>query len=414
MENISTGVFAGCSNLTDVYFSGTKTEAEAILLGTGNTYLSSATWHCSDGDSEGIGPTSGTCGSKLTWALSSDGTLTISGTGAMSNYTSSSGTPWEAKKSSIKKLVVNSGVTSIGDYALSGCSNLTSVSLPSGLKTLGSYAFSGCNFVSITLPNTVTSIGNHCFNWCERLRNITLSSSLITIGYNAFYECRVLSGIELPDSVTSIGTSTFEDCSNLQTVKLSEGMTEIPNRGFAYCALSEVIIPEGITSIGERAFSSNSTLTTLYLPLTLENISTGAFAGCSNLTDVYFSGTKTEAEAILLGTGNTYLSSATWHFNAGSTQSTTILTLPNMLSVIESEAFAGVNAQTIIIPASVDEIGSKAFANCPNLETLYFEGSPYSIALNILAGCSNVTVSAVQGSSAEKWAVRAGFPVVYH
>ena len=172
-------------------------------------------------------------------------------------------------------------------------------------------------------------------------------------------------------------------------------------------------IPEGISSIGEYAFYSNNPLTTLYLPSTLENVSSSAFGGCTNLTDVYFAGTKAQAEAILIGTGNTCLSSATWHFN-GNPQSTGTLTLPAVLATIESEAFAGVGAKTIVVPASVDEIRSRAFANCTNLETLYFEGSPFSMASDILSGCNNVTVSVVQGSSAERWAKRYGFPVVYH
>ena len=88
--------------------------------------------------------------------------------------------------------------------------------------------------------------------------------------------------------------------------------------------------------------------------------------------------------------------------------------MPSALSTIESEAFAGVSAQRIIIPASVDEIESKAFANCAQLEMLVFEGSPYSIATDILSGCANVTISVSEGSSAEKWASRLGLTVVYH
>jgi len=160
-------------------------------------------------------------------------------------------------------------------------------------------------------------------------------------------------------------------------------------------------------------------LTTVYLPSTMEEIASGAFSECSSLTDVYFSGTQAMAEEILIGTNNTYLSSATWHCTGipeppEPPQPSPVLTLPSFLSTIEEEAFAGVSAEKIIIPASVDEIESKAFANCPNLEMIYFEGSPYSIANDILYGCENVTISVSQGSSAEKWATRRGYTVVYH
>ena len=366
------------------------------------------------GQLRGDRATSGTCGSNLTWALNGDDTLTISGTGAMTNYTSSTGTPWEARKSSIKKLVVNSGATTLGDYAFNGCVNLSAVTLPSGLKTVGSYVFSGCAaLVSITFPNTVTSLGDYCFSNCDKLRTVKLPGSLTSIGSDAFNNCSALTEIELPDSLTTLGSWAFSGCSNLQTVKLSSGMTGIPSYGFYYCAISELTIPEGISSIGQSAFYNNP-LTTLYLPSTLENVSSGAFSDCTNLSDVYFNGTQAEAEAILIGTNNTYLSSATWHFSSNPPQIITTLTLPSMLSTIESEAFAGVGAQMIIVPASVDEIESRAFADCTNLETLYFEGSPFSIASDILSGCNNVTVSVVQGSSAERWAKRYGFPVVYH
>ena len=97
-------------------------------------------------------------------------------------------------------------------------------------------------------------------------------------------------------------------------------MTSVPFWGFSGCVISELTIPEGITSIGEGAFNSNSTLTALYLPSTVENISTNAFGGCNNLSDVYFNGTQAEAEAILIGTGNTYLSSATWHCSDGDSE----------------------------------------------------------------------------------------------
>ena len=415
ITGIGTNAFNACSKLTVVNYAGTSVQKAAITIGSNNDTLMNADWYCSDGDSQGIGATSGTCGSKLTWALSNDGTLTISGTGAMNNYTSSSGTPWEARKSSVKTVVVGSGVTSIGDCAFSGCVNLSAVTLPSGLKTVGSSVFSGCDaLVSITFPNTVTSLGDSCFSGCDKLRTVNLSSALTSIGSNAFYYCGALTGIELPDSLTTLGSMAFESCYNLQTVKLSSGLNNIPYEGFWNCAISELTIPEGISSIGGSAFSSNNPLTTLYLPSTLENVSSSAFSGCSNLADVYFNGTQAEAEAILIGTGNTYLSSATWHFSSNPPQIITTLTLPSMLSTVESEAFAGVGAQMIIVPASVDEIESRAFADCTNLETLYFEGSPFSIASDILSGCNNVTISVVQGSSAERWAKRFGYTVVYH
>ena len=415
LTSVGTNAFNGCSNLTVVNYAGTSIQKASMSIGENNDPLTRADWYCSDDESQGIGATSGTCGSKLTWALSNDGTLTISGTGTMSNYTASSGSPWEARKSSIKTVVVGSGVTSVGDYAFNGCINLTAVNLSDGLKTIGNYVFNNCDsLVSITFPDTVTSIGSSCLRDCDKLRNVTLSNTLDSIGAYCFYNCDSLSSIELPDSITVIGPEAFETCNNLQTVKLSAGLTQISRECFYTCAIVELTVPEGIAVIGESAFSYNSTLSTLYLPSTLENVSSGAFSNCRNLSDVYYAGTQAEAEAVQIGTGNTYLSAATWHFTYTPPQIVTTLVLPNMLTTIESEAFSGIGAQMIVIPASVDEIESRAFADCPNLETLYFEGSPYSIAADILAGSKNVTVSVLQGSSAEKWAKRVGLSVIYH
>ena len=315
IENIASSAFSGCSNLADVYYAGTQEDAETILIGTGNTYLSGATWHCTNGDSEGVGATSGTCGAKLTWALSTDGTLTISGTGAMNNYTSSSGTPWEARKSTIKKVVVNSGATTIGDCAFSGCSNMTAISLPEGIKSIGSNALANCsNLKSLVLPNGLTSIGADAFYNCDRLTGITLPDTLESIGYEAFNECDALANITLPNSLTAINSWAFAFCRNLTTVQLSESLTRLPEYSFYYCRLSEVTIPEGMLAIGSYGFQGNNTLTTLYLPSTMENIASCAFSGCNNLADVYYAGTQAQAEEILIGTGNTNLTSANWHY----------------------------------------------------------------------------------------------------
>ena len=412
--SIGADAFRACAKLTVVNYAGTSVQKSAITIGANNGNLTEADWYCSDGESQGIGATSGTCGSRLTWALSNDGTLTISGTGTMSSYTSSSGTPWEARKGNIKTVVIGSGVTSVGDYAFNGCVNLIAVNLPDGVKTIGSYVFFDCDsLISISLPDSVTAIGAYCFYSCDNLRNITLSDSLDSIGSNCFYSCRSLSSIDLPDSLTSIGSWCFAYCNLLQSIILPGGMADVSSYCFSSSGLSELTLSEGITNINNNAFSSSS-LTSVYFPSTLENVSSNAFANCSSLSDVYFAGTRAQAEAILIGTGNTYLSAANWHFTDNPPQNLTTLTLPSMLTTIESEAFSGIAVHKIIIPDSVEVIESRAFADSLSLQELYFEGSPFSIANDILSGCDNVTISCLQGSSAARWANRYGLNVEYH
>ena len=442
LESIESSAFSGCVNLSEVYFAGTQAQAEAIQIGTGNNYLTSANWHCSDGDSEGMGASSGTCGSRLTWTLT-DGTLTISGTGAMSNYTSTGGTPWEARKNSIRTVIVNSGVTSIGDYAFCDCTNLVNVTLPDGLKTIGSVAFYNCDgLVSITLPSTVTSLGNSSFYGCDKLKSISLSDNLNSIGEYALAYCSSLTKISLPESLTTIGIFAFSDsylseivlpnnltnmgarvfdeCTNLSEVTWSASVTVVPSGTFGYGTYNPnriitMVLPEGVTGIGSNAFNGARQLTDLYLPASLESIESSAFSGCVNLSEVYFAGTQAQAEAIQIGTGNNYLTSANWHFGAVLPDNMTTLTLPASLRIIEEEAFAGVTAQQIIIPASVQTIGSSAFANCPNLLVVYFEGTSADIAGDLFTGCrNNVMISIPANSTLASWANTHGVQVIYH
>ena len=101
----------------------------------------------------------GTCGGNLTWALDSEGTLTISGTGAMTDYSNDSNAPWYSSRSSIKSVIIENGVTSIGDYAFCIYYSLTSATIPDSVTSIGDSAFSNCySLTSVTIPNSVTSM----------------------------------------------------------------------------------------------------------------------------------------------------------------------------------------------------------------------------------------------------------------
>ena len=195
---------------------------------------------------------SGTCGYNLTWTLS-NGTLTISGTGAMKDYYSYSRSPWYDYRSSIKSVIINDGVTSIGVCAFDGCSSLTSVTIPNSVTRIEDYAFSDCSkLTSITIPNSVTRIG-YSFYGCKSLTSInvdsnnpnyssvdgvlfnkekttlvaypggkqgayTIPNSVTSIGYTAFHGCSSLTSVTIPNSVTSIGESAFYGCDKLVDV----------------------------------------------------------------------------------------------------------------------------------------------------------------------------------------------------
>ncbi len=137
---------------------------------------------------------------NLTWKLDADGTMTISGTGAMKDYDYSANQSPVYCNSKVKKVVIEDGVTNIGERAFYDCSSLTSITIPDSVTRIGELAFSCCGLTSITIPSSVTSIGRY-----------------------AFYKCTGLTSITIPDSVTSIGDSAFSDCNSLKTISLSCG-----------------------------------------------------------------------------------------------------------------------------------------------------------------------------------------------
>ena len=164
---------------------------------------------------------SGTCGDNLTWTLS-NGILTISGTGAMKDYTydNKPTAPWYSYSSSIKTVIIEDGVTNIGNYAFAYCSSLT----------------------SITIPNSVTSIGYHAFEYCSSLTSISIPNSVTSIRFLAFFRCTGLTSITIPTSVTSIEYEAFEYCSSLTSVTLGNSVNTIGDHAFAGCSGLKAII----------------------------------------------------------------------------------------------------------------------------------------------------------------------------
>ena len=256
---------------------------------------------------------SGTCGDNLTWNLT-NGVLTISGTGAMEDYTSSSKAPWFAYSNSINSVVIGDGVTSIGEWAFSNCNGMTSATIGNSVASIGDYAFFECSALTSTgIPNSVTTIGNSAFIRCTSLESVVIPGSVTRFGNYAFYQCNSLSSVVIVYGVTSIGIHAFDECSNLASVSLPNSITSIEEASFRNCSsLTSVTIPNSVISIGESAFRSCTSLTSVSIPNSVKSIGNGAFAGGWSLASVEISNSVTSIDESAFG-GCSYITNISNH-----------------------------------------------------------------------------------------------------
>lgn len=210
---------------------------------------------------------SGACGEGLEWSLSG-AVLTISGSGAMTEYGDELLPPWYAQREEITTLVLPEGLTSIGRYAFLGCSKLGSASLPSTVTRIGEYAFSECTALrTVLLGSGLTQIAEGAFSACETLTAISLPQSLQTIGDKAFYRCASLSAVAVPSSVTELGASVFAYCYSLVRATVNAPLVRLPSWTFYGCAkLADVQLPAQMKDYGEYAFQDCTSLSTVFTP----------------------------------------------------------------------------------------------------------------------------------------------------
>ncbi len=169
----------------------------------------------------------GSCGANLTWTLDSNGTLTISGTGAMYDYSDFNSPFYDFDvRCYTTSIVVKSGVTTIGDYAFY-YNNAMSVSLPTTLKKIGYSAFYGSELKSVVIPSGVTMIDQDAFCGCDRLASVSFPNTLKTIGKEAFFACNALTSVSIPSSVTKIGYLAFSSCGSLSQIYFAGNAPEV-------------------------------------------------------------------------------------------------------------------------------------------------------------------------------------------
>lgn len=201
----------------------------------------------------------GTCGENLTWRLQNR-TLTISGTGAMTDFDNDAVVPWNSRRFIIKRVIISDGVSSIGNYAFDGCRLLRSVNIPNSVTSIGESAFFYCTSLrSITIPHHITMIPRCAFYNCSHLQSINLPYSLQSIDNDAFSHCSRLTDIHIPRGVKYIGEYAFLSCSNLSSVCIPNSVQSIGHDAFWGCqSLTSITLPESVKEIGNRVFPGSA------------------------------------------------------------------------------------------------------------------------------------------------------------
>ncbi|MCF0230274.1 MAG: leucine-rich repeat protein, partial [Parasporobacterium sp.] len=253
---------------------------------------------------------SGTSG-NIRWSLDDYGTLTISGTGTMPSYGSDiadPSAPWYSRRSSVKKVVIQNGVTSISRSAFEGCSNMTSISIPSSVTEIGRGCLRNCSsLASITIPAGAT-FGTNPFSGCSSLRTVVWGSRTISGIEFGTYGPYAIGARDSSGKVTIYGSGSItyggaQDgtgifSSQIKNIVFSEGITEISS-SFCFCVNSQSVV-------------------SVTIPISLKTIGSNAFNYCSGLKDVYYNGSSTDWSKISIGSGNTYLLSASRHYTSAS------------------------------------------------------------------------------------------------
>ncbi len=347
---IDEAAFLNCIALTDVYYAGSVEDWTAVAIAAQNEALQKAKIHCSDG----VLAESGTCGENVTWTLTTDGLLTISGQGAMG----ASDKNWANRSVAVKKAVVKPGVTSVISNAFKGCASLKEVVLPEGMETIGVQAFCDCYALeSVSIPEGVREIGARCFHSCYKLTEAVLPQTVSAIGLAVFYHCSALKKVELPVQITTMDTaSMFSGCSQLTEVQLPDGVTKIGAYAFSGCtSLTTVKVPESVTSIGESAFNRCRNLENLNLPAGITGMECkNTFNGCKKLT-----------LKIVVPDGTTKIGDGTFQ----DCEALTEIVLPDTVTEIGKNAFDGCkNWSNATIPSKVTSIGEYAYRNCLQLK----------------------------------------------
>lgn len=364
-------------------------------------------------------------GKNLTWTLTDDGVLTISGSGKMDDFYHES--PWHNYREAITRVVIDNDITSIGhssfeacsslvsiripdsvtyiaEQVFNGCSSLTEITLPNGIQTIKWYTFADCSsLTTINIPNSVSIIENSAFERCTSLSKITIPTDVTSIGSFAFSDCSSLTEIMIPYSVVSLGTRVFYNCNALTEIDIDEKnpyYTDVDgilyNKDMttlihcpAQISLTEIIVPNGVINIELEAFRHCSSLTKITIPDSVTFIGSYAFWHCKALTEIIVSNGNPnfmDDDGILYTKDRSKLIC----YPAGIISPT--FTIPSCVTTIGNGAFTDCDYLTsVIIPNCVTAIDVYAFWNCASLISIKIPNSVLRIESWAFSDCDALT-----------------------
>ena len=420
VTSIGMSAFSDCTNLTAINIPASVTDIDNNAF-NGCTNLASISFAATTPlTSDGIGST-------VFQECTNLETLKISGSGAMTDYNLNN-QPWKDLKSQITTVTIESGVTSIGDYAFDNCANLASVTIPATVTSIGDYAFFRCtNLASITIPAGVESIGTAAFNGCINLTAFNVAeenanyASEDGVLFNktkttivSYPAGKTATTYEIPTTVTSIGNGAFAGCSNLTSVNIPANVTSIGEAAFMSCInLTSVNIPANVTAIGEHAFDgcTNLASVTVYAPAC--TLGSNTFDHCASALKIYVFNEKVDYyknaanwdyyKSLITGLNGGYcgatghVQDVMWLLTGTSPNYTLTIWGTGAMADYSGENY---NTQpwknyltditTVVIDEGVTKIGNFAFQSCIKLESISIPASVTSIGNNAFEFCSNL------------------------